>query len=276
MEQYYVKRIRSFVECEKFVHRFNADNSFSDTMLSSDEQITNNLIKAIDNKENHRVIGIHKNNVMIGLFSFLVLADEHYIEMLVGLSNYKEAYDVMYSYLKEHFCTYNVDFVFNSNNYLLYDLLKQNGAEFDVEQQKMIYSNSVLNIDTVGVELLTQQFIDSYLEMHNKDLYWTGDKVIEATDRFHTFIAIENDIIVGYLDVTHCFEENEPYDLLIKKDYRRKGYGKKLLAKALKMNAHKGMMVYIEIDNEPAICLYRSVGFVKVDNQNILVAHLRI
>lgn len=276
MKQYSVKKIHSFDECEKFVHCFTANNFFSDPMLSNDEQISNNLIKVIEKKENHRVIGIYENNDMIGLFSFLVLTDEQYIEMLVGLSNDEEAYAVMYSYLKEHFCTYNADFVFNPNNYLLYNLLKQNGAEFDAEQQKMVYGNSDLKIDTAGIELLTQKYISPYLEMHSKDLYWTGDKVIEATDRFHTFIAVENETVVGYLDVTHCFEENEPYDLLVKEEYRRKGYGRKLLAEALKTNAQKGMTVFIEIDNEPAICLYQSVGFVKVDNQNSLVAHLRI
>lgn len=275
MKQYTVKKICSFNECANFICNFNSDSSFSDPMLSNDEQIANNLIKAIENKENHCVIGIFKNNEMIGLFSFLVLTDEHYMEMLVGLSDDEKAYAVMFSYLKEHFCAYNADFVFNPNNYLLYNLLKQNGAEFDVEQQKMVYRNSVLNIDTAGIELLTEQYVYSYLEMHSKDSYWTGDKVIEATDRFHTFIAIENETVVGYLDVTYCFEENEPFDLLVKEDYRRKGYGRKLLAKALEMNADNGMMVFIEIDDEPAICLYQSVGFEKVNNQNSISAHLR-
>ena len=276
MKQYSVKKINSFDECERFVRSFRADDPFSDPMLSNDEQIANNLIRAIEKKDNHSVIGIFKNSKMVGLFSFLVLADEQYIEMLVGLSDDEAAYTVMFSYLKEQFAMYNADFVFNPNNYLLYNALKQKSAEFDVEQQKMIYNNSYLNIDTTGIELLTQPHIPSYLKMHNADMYWTGDKVIEATDRFRTFIAIENDTVVGYLDVTYCFDENELYDLFVKVDYRRKGYGKKLLAKALEMNKPEGMTLFVDIDNEPAICLYQSVGFVKVDNQNSLVAHLRI
>ena len=276
MKQYSVKKINSFDECERFVRSFRADNPFSDPMLSNDEQMANNLIKAIEKKENHCVIEIFKNNEPVGLFSFLVLADEQYLEMLVGLSDDAEAYALMFSYLKEHFGNYNADFVFNPNNYLLNNLLKQNGAEFEVEQQKMICNNFCPDIVTTGIQLLTQRHIPSYLEMHNSDLYWTGDKVIEATDRFRTFIAVENDTVVGYLDVTYCFDENEPYDLLVKEDYRRKGYGKKLLAKALEMNAPNRMTVIIEIDNEPAIRLYKSVGFEKVGNHNSLVAHLRI
>ena len=275
MEQYSVKQINSFDACEKFVRSFSADDPFSDPMLSDHEQVTNNLINAIEKKENHSVIGIFKNNQMVGLFSFLVLTDK-YIEMLVGLSHNAAAYPIMFSYLKEHFNSYHADFVFNPNNYLLYNFLKQQGASFDVEQQKMVFNHSYLNIDTTGIELLTQPHIPSYLAMHNTDLYWTGNKVIEATDRFRTFIAIENETVVGYLDVTYCFEENEPFDLLVKEDHRRKGYGRKLLAKALEMNRPKGMTLLVDIDNAPAICLYQSVGFVKVDDRNSLVAHLRI
>lgn len=213
---------------------------------------------------------------MVGLFSFLVLAGEQYLEMLVGLSSDETAYAVMFSYLKEHFNAYNADFVLGPDHKHLYRLLKQNGARFDAEQQKMIYCDPPPNIDTEGIKLLAEPYLSSYLEMHNKDLYWTGDKVIGATDRFRTFVAIENEAVVGYLDVTYCFEENEPFDLFVKEDHRRKGYGRKLLARALEMNAPNKMMVYIEVGNEPAIRLYRSVGFVKADGQNSFTAHLRI
>ncbi|MBD5460380.1 MAG: GNAT family N-acetyltransferase [Lachnospiraceae bacterium] len=82
--------------------------------------------------------------------------------------------------------------------------------------------------------------------------------------------------MVGYLDVTCCHEENEPYDLWVREEYRRKGYGRKLLAKALEMNKPKGMMLLVEIHNEAAIHLYESMGFEKMDNQNSVAAHLQM
>ena len=39
------------------------------------------------------------------------------------------------------------------------------------------------------------------------------------------------------------------------------GYGRKLLAKA--ENGQKGMMLLVDVDNEPAIRLYQRAGFVK-------------
>ena len=270
------KSVMSFDECESFVNGFYTDNIFSDPMVSNAEQIKCNLINAIEKKDTHVVIGICMNHQMIGLFSFLTLKDEQYIEMLVGLSRYEEAYSAMFAYLKEHFIGYSADFVFNPNNYLLYDCLKQNGAEFYEEEQRMAYNNSALNVDTNGVEILTELYIPSYVEIHRSDMYWTGDKILVANDRFRTLIAIENGGVVGYLDVTYCHEENELYDLWVEEEYRRKGYGRKLLAKALEMNKPKGMMLLVEIHNEVAIYLYESMGFEKIDNQNSVAAHLQM
>lgn len=270
------KSVMSFDECESFVNGFRTDDIFSDPMLSNAEQIKCNLINAIEKNDSHVVISICMNRQMIGLFSFLALKDEQYLEMLVGLSRYEEAYSAMFAYLKEHFIGYSADFVFNPNNYLLCNCLKQNGAEFYEEEQRMVYNNSTLNVDTTGVELLTELYIPSYVKMHRSDMYWTSDKILAAKDRFRTLIAIENGAVVGYLDVTYCHEENEPYDLWVKEEYRRKGYGRKLLAKALEMNKPKGMMVFVEIHNEAAVHLYESMGFEKIDNQNSVAAHLRM
>lgn len=270
------KSVMLFDECESFVNGFYTDNIFSDPMLSNAEQIKCNLIDAIEKKDSHVVISICMNQQIIGLFSFLALKDEQYLEMLVGLSHYEEAYSAMLAYLKEHFTGCSADFVFNPNNYLLYNCLKQNGAEFYEEEQRMVYNNSAFNIDTTGVELLTEPYIPSYIKIHRTDMYWTGEKILAAKEQFRTLIAIENGTVVGYLDVTYCHEENEPYDLWVKEEHRRKGYGRKLLAKALEMNKPKGMMVLVEVHNEAAIHLYESMGFERIDNQNSVTAHLQM
>ena len=49
----------------------------------------------------------------------------------------------------------------------------------------------------------------------------------EAPDRFRVFLAVDNGLVVGYLDVTNCFEENEPFALKVKETYRRRGWGEK-------------------------------------------------
>lgn len=107
-------------------------------------------------------------------------------------------------------------------------------------------------------------------------MYWTGEKVAAATERFRTYLALHEGKVVGYLDVTCCFAENEIYDLLVLPEYRRMGYGGKLLAKALQENDPKGMMLLVDADNEPAIRLYERAGFVKKPYANSLTAHWKV
>lgn len=140
----------------------------------------------------------------------------------------------------------------------------------------MVLGKPVPGLDTTGVELLSGKYAQQYCDLHNKDMYWTGEKVADAQDRFRTFLAIHHGKVVGYLDVTHTFQENEIYDLFVWKAYRRMGYGRKLLAKALEMNQPKGMMLLVDADNDPAIRLYASMGFEKVQNQNNLTARWTI
>lgn len=275
MEQNIVKVMASFDSCESFVREFCRKNPFSDPGLADEEKICHQLLKAIQEKEKHAVLGIFKDRKIVGLFTFLVLKEEKYLEMLDGLSDNMSAYRRMFAYLKEHFAGYHADLVFNPNNRMLFDSLKEIHAEFETEQKTMVYNGTFFDIDTTGVQLLKEPYISAYQKMHNTDLYWTAEKVLEAKDRFRTFIIAENGDLAGYLDVTSCFEENEPFDFLVKEQYRRKGYGRKLLAKALDMNRPKGMMLHVDVDNEPAIRLYESLGFAKAENQNSLVAHLK-
>ena len=268
-----IRIIKSYDECRDFASGFQRDPNFSDPMLGDEEQVECNLIKSIEKPDKHCVLGVYNEDQMIGLFVFLVLRDEKYIEMLVGLSRDKEAYLEVLHYLEQCYPGYIADFVFNPGNYLLKELLDFRNAEYEPEQQKMVLGTPVLGIDTTGVELLSEQYAEQYCAIHNKDMYWTGEKVAQAQDHFRTFLAIHDNKVVGYMDVTYTFKENEPFDLFVLEEYRRKGYGRKLLAKALEMNQPNGMMLLVDADNDPAIRLYESMGFEKVQGQNNLTAH---
>lgn len=271
-----IEKIESYAQCGAFLRGFSGDPAFSDPMLSSEEQIQVNLEKAIGKPDTHAVLGVYKQGQMVGLFSFLVLKDEQYIEMLVGLSRDADAYGAVFANLEQHHPGYNVDFVFNPKNILLREALTRKGAEFETEQQKMVLSPPWPQVDTTGVEPLTPQYEKQYFSIHNRDMYWTGEKVAASQDRFRALLAIEDGKVVGYLDVTCCFVENEPFDLLVLEAHRRKGWGRKLLGKALKMNKPKGMTLQVDVDNFPAIRLFTSMGFEKAEHQNSLNAHWRV
>lgn len=268
-----IRIIKSYDECRDFAAGFNGDPSFSDPMLCHEEQLQHNLIKPIEKTDRYCVFGIYRENHIIGLFAFLVLRDEHYIEMLVGLSREKEAYLEMFRYLEQCYPGFSADFVFNPGNYLLKELLELKQAEFEPELQKMVLGTPVLGLDTTGVELLSEKYKEQYCAIHHKDMYWTGEKVVQAQDRFRTLLAIHDERVVGYMDVTYIYKENEPTDLFVLEDCWTIDYERKLLAKALELNQPNGMMILLDVNDEHAITLFESMGFAKAQGQNNLTVH---
>ena len=150
-----IRIIKSYDEWRDFASGFQRDPNFSDPMLCDEEQVECNLNKSIEKPDKHYVLGVYNEDQMIGLFVFLVLRDEKYIEMLVGLSRDKEAYLEVLHYLEQFYPGYSADFVFNPGNYLLKELLDLRNAEYEPEQQKMVLGTPVLGVDTTGVELLS-------------------------------------------------------------------------------------------------------------------------
>lgn len=270
-----IERITELAPFINFIDSFQDDDRYSDPMLATEEERDCNLFAAVT-RPGRIVMGVFDGCLLTGLFTLLVIPDEKYMEMLAGLSRVKSAYDELLRYLEKNYSGYDADFVFNPQNDLLKDELEARGARFETEQQKMVFSHMLQQTDTGGVELLSQRYMDQYLAMHGTDMYWTGDKVAEATERFRTLIAVDGETVVGYIDVTHCFDENEPYDLFVKEECRRKGWGRKLLAGALALNEPKDMMLLVEVDNEPAIQLYESMGFIKVKRQNSITVRWKI
>ena len=266
-----IQKLASLDACMDFIGEISRDPAFSDPMLSTPEQIEVNLRKAVEKPDDH-VLGVYREGKLEGLFVFLILPEERYIEMIVGLSRSREAYAEIAAYLMDRYPGFQADFVFNPANAPLRDMLHSLGASFDAEQQKMVFSGACPFTDTEGIEALSDRYKAQYIEMHDPDVYWTGDKVADAPQRFHVFLAVDHGVVVGYLDVTRCFGENEIYNLEVREAERRKGWGRKLVVKALERNRPNGMMLLVDVGNTPAVSLYESVGFETVPGQNSLTA----
>lgn len=270
-----IKRISDLEAYNGFINSFFEDDNYSDPMLTTKEQIRVNLYNSV-NKTNNDVVGVFEGDCVVGLFVFLVIKEEKYLEMIVGLSREAAAYRQIMEYLCEHYCGFKGDFVFNPGNSILLKILKEKNAIFEKEQQKMILSRKVAVVCNKHVEEYSNKFMKQYIDLHTKEIYWTAEKVIEASNRFRTLLAIEDEEVVGYIDVTKPYEENEIYDLYIKPEFRKKGYARALLSLAIEKNKDSGMMVLVDVDNLSAIRLYDFLGFDKVKHQNNIIAHLVI
>ena len=113
-----------------------------------------------------------------------------------------------------------------------------------------------------------------YLALHTGDRYWTGERVLAAPEIFRVLLAIEDGEAAGYIDLTHNSAENEPYDLFVRKESRRRGLGRALLSAAVQENRPNGMALLVDIDNEAAIALYESQGFDRAEGENNITVHI--
>ena len=270
-----IKILKDIDEYIFFINRINKTDSYSDPMLSNEVQIKNNLLESVNKKDNI-IFGIfdHNNNI-IGFFVFLVIKEEKYAEMIVGLSDNELAYYELFNYLFDNYKGYNIDFVYNPNNNYLNGLLKEYNASFEIEQQKMqlIKFNNIKRKNEVI--LYSPKYKEQYVNLHLKDTYWTGEKVLTAFDKFRVILAIKDTKVVGYVDITHKYEENEPYDVFVKEEYRNNGIATDMLSYAIELDKNKRIMLLVDINNEKAIRLYEKLGFEKVKGNNI-TANLKI
>lgn len=263
-----IKEIYSFELYEDYIKGFSGASVFADPHFEFDNgNLYNSLRK--DNKKAYIVVEGGKVN---GLFVWLISPNEKYIEMLIGLSKEESSIREMLSFIENEYKGYQLDFVINPQHILFCKLLKSKNAKFEEEQQWMAWEKEIDSKYQHEIVLLTQEYEAQYIDKHNKDTYWTAEKVIEAKDRFRVFLAIDEETVVGYIDVTYCYEKNEPYDIWVDNGFQNKGYEQALLQAAIKMNKPKKMMVLVDINNSVEIEMFKSIGFVPVVGTNSIYA----
>ncbi len=275
-----LQKIANFTQIEPFVYQMQEDSCYSEPVLADDDTLSQNLIRSIESPNRHDTFGVYREGLLTGVFCFTVLREERYLEMLVGLSREKAAYAEILAYLSAQYPGYHAGFVFNPKNELMINELRARGAVFYPEQRKMLYRDAFLPAvkQEDAVVLYAPEYRAAYIALHNDSggRYWTAEKVLQATDKFRVLLALREGKVVGYIDVTYSFAENEPYDLFVDPAYRRLGYARALMTKALRLNAPHWMMLLVDADNFPAIRLYESLGFERDERGDSVTAYFTV
>ena len=269
-----IKVLNSVHEYRNFINEIGKDEFFGDPGCKNEEKLQSMISNALKDPSK-QVIGVFRENIMIGFFIFLIIKEDQYIELLLGLSKEKQAYDEMIQFLKQNYPGYQADFVYNPKNYLLQETLTSLQAEFAKEQQRMVLDHIVPYQSNHQIVLYEPKYREQYCAIHLNDCYWTAERVIEAPDDFRIILAIQDDQVVGYIDITYQLEDNEPFDVFVKKEYRRQGIAKAMLAKAIELNQPKKMSLLVNVDNYPAIALYESLGFITVKDENSILGTIQ-
>lgn len=95
---------------------------------------------------------------------------------------------------------------------------------------------------------------------------WSSNAIEEAfANELYRFVAVEeNGSVVGYANFRIVADEGEIERVAVHPDFRRRGYGRKLMEAMVEYSRKKGvrdMTLDVRVNNEKAINLYESCGF---------------
>ena len=267
-----IEEITSLDEYEAFIKDICSDENYVDPHYLYDN---NNLYGAFEKKDQHVYANIY-NGSIDGIFVLLILSTEKYIEMIIGLSKSEHAYNELFEYLEKNYKGYRCDFVINPKNILLKNILTSKNAIFENEQQRMIARQASKKDYSLDIQLFRDKWKQAYIDMHVKETYWTAEKVLSAFDRFRVFLAINHEQLIGYLDVTYTYKQNEPYSLFVLPEYQNLGYEQALLSKAIQMNGTNTMMTLVDANAKEEIRIYEEAGFETIEGQNSIFVTITI
>ena len=267
-----LEEITSLDRCEAFINEVCSDVNYADPHYLYDN---NNLYRAFEKRDQHVYVCFEDGKIH-GIFVLLILPTEKYVEMMIGLSKSEHAYRELFEYLEKNYKGYRCDFVINPKNILLKNILTSKNAIFENEQQRMIARQASQKEYSLDIQLYSDKWKRSYVDMHVKETYWTAEKVLSALDRFRVFLAIDKERLVGYLDVTYAYKQNEPYSLVVLPQYQNQGYEEALLSKAIGLNGSNTMMTLADVNAKEEIRIYQEAGFETIEGQNSIFTTITI
>ena len=267
-----LEEITSLDSYEAFINEICSDANYVDPHYLYDN---NNLYRAFEKRDQH-VYAYFEDGKISGFFVLLILSTEKYVETLIALSKSEHAYRELFEYLEKNYKGYRCDFVINPKNILLKNILISKNAIFENEQQRMIARQASKKDYSLDIQLFRDKWKQAYIDMHVKETYWTAEKVLSAFDRFRVFLAINHEQLIGYLDVTYTYKQNEPYSLFVLPEYQNLGYEQALLSKAIQMNGTNTMMTLVDVNAKEEIKIYEEAGFEVIKGQNSIFATVTI
>jgi ribosomal-protein-alanine N-acetyltransferase len=116
-----------------------------------------------------------------------------------------------------------------------------------------------------------EKFLDDILEIEKESFPhpWTSEMLLSsAKNNAVTFkVLTENKNVVGYYIISTISDETEVIEIAVRTQFRRKNWGKFMLADILKEAiAKKSKFIFLEArkSNTPALNLYKSFGFKEI------------
>jgi len=270
--------INKLEEVSKYTYQLNSMPEHKCKAFPADYANIVNHFSNILNHPNDELLISTDGNTLYGVLALCVEPAEKYLEAVGGVfahKNYQSVAMEFYEYLKSHYGGYQYDAAYPEENKNAIEFMKSIGAktvssEYELRLRK---SNFQEQHKAAHIASLDKKYYDSFIKLHNKynpEVYWTGEKLLRALDKFDIFIALENNEVMGSVVTSHLSRKvEEIYFIEVEEAGRNRGYGTALLNKALKHalnnNGTEELVVMVEKDNKAAMYLFEKFGFAKTD-----------
>lgn len=179
----------------------------------------------------------------------------------------------MFNSVGDDKCKYNIHC--NTENLIAREFASDKGFKVICEGRTMNLDLSNLEIPVCdNISKITEFEYIEFAKLHHitfPNAYYSGNQIIDMLDDEHMiFVAKEADKLIGYVFISMNlkFNEGDIEFICVDSNYRGRGCGIKLLytaLKAFKENGINKLQLWVNIENQNAIKLYKNVGFEIID-----------
>jgi len=240
------------------------ESGFRAPMLETQEQLTLNFLNGFDHPRNF-VLGCEEDGVLTGVFSLAAAPEDKYLEIMLALSENESACTKVLAFLRRHAPGYVLDCVIHPSCMAMRKAFTEAAGLWYPAQRKLRLGQHRLYPHAHRIVPCDEAHRQAYVAMHETDCYWTAERVLAAPERFHALVALSEERVIGYLDVTKGFAENEVYDWRVQEEYRNRGIGTALLDAAVCLNGQSGLMLLCGEEELPAQKAAHKLGFAEVE-----------
>lgn len=221
-----------------------------------------------------RLLIFEENDRISGVLALLVEPQDKYLEAIGGVfaeSNYHRVAKAFFDYIAYSYSGYFMHAAYPEENAQALKFMESLGAELEDFDYEMRKKKGELQVCSPGKDVvqLTERYFKSFVEFHDAqhpEVFWTGEKLLAAKDKFRIHIVTENEKVVGFVVTSR--KTAEIFFIAVADAKQKVAYGKELLLEAVQdafADGAEELLSMVERDKDSKINLFESLGFKRTD-----------
>lgn len=261
----------------KYAYKLNSIPQHKCKALPRDyESILKQFERMIKHPYDELLISTDGDDVL-GLLALLVEPEDKYLEFVGGVfaeDNFDAIGEEFFKYIKGKYKGYHLDAAYPEENVQAIGFMESIGAKLiDFNYEYRINKDDFKSLYEVdNVIYINEKYNEDFINLHNRmnpDAYWTGEKLINALDKFDIFLALEDDKVIGSI-VTSKFNKkvDEIYFISVEKGKENLHLEKALLNRGIShafSNGNCELILMIAKEDIKMLNICEELGFRKTD-----------